>query len=71
MKVQIYNWAGERRIKEDIEALGYKHYAIVEGDVFQIAKQFIELGDNVMILNANGITCDFVVAVDSRNFGQR
>ena len=44
MKVQIYNWSGDRRINADIEALGYKHYAIVEGDVFEIAKSLLTLG---------------------------
>lgn len=71
MKVQIYNWSGDRRINADIEALGYKHYAIVNGDVFEIAKKFVDIGRNVMILQGDGEFCDFVLAIDTRSFGQR
>lgn len=75
MRIQIYNWAGERQVAKDIEALGYNskfgHREVVNGDVFEIAKKFVDIGRNVMILQGDGEFCDFVLAVDTRSFGQR
>lgn len=71
MKVQIYNWAGVGRVHKDIEAMGFKHRQIVHGDVFELAKKFVELGNNIMILNGDGVECNFVLAIDTRTFSQR
>lgn len=70
MKIEIFNWAGERKITELIKEFGYEHREIIVGDVLAVANRFLEAGANVMILQGhNDVT--YVLAIDTRSFGQR
>jgi hypothetical protein len=71
MKVQIYNWAGEREASKLLEALGYQHQGFYDvGNVFELLEKLHAAGLNVMLPQPqNGAQ---VVCVDfGRLFTQR
>jgi hypothetical protein len=71
MKVQIYNWAGDREAGKLIEALGFKHRGYYEvEDIFALMKSLHDVGLNIMFPQpSEGVQ---LVAVDyKRLFTQR
>jgi hypothetical protein len=66
MKFQICSWTGESI--DTIEKLGYKDREFFDGNVFEVAKQFVEVGLKVMISNQKDF---YLLAIDTRMFSQR
>ena len=75
MKVVIYNWAGDKKVSETLDILGYKHNEEVEvEDPYHVVKVIYEMGLNVMLRRRRHGTeesAHMLIACDSRGFGQR
>lgn len=71
MKIELFNWAGERRVKEVLNAFGYEHKQIVDDELHILMQNFLSEGLNVMILKVTSTECEYVLGLDTRSFGQR
>lgn len=72
MKIELFNWAGEKKVRDALLILGHEHLEIVEGNVSELMQKFLDLGLNVMVLHARQNTgVNFTMALDIQPFGQR
>lgn len=70
-KINIFNWAGERRVNEVLTLFGREHNEVVEDDLMILVQNFLSEGLNTMILHGQPGVCDYVLALDTKSFRQR
>ena len=72
MIFEIYNWAFETKVYEELEEIGIEipdgPSVIYDGDIWETARVIYDLGLNVKIIHSDKMP---ILFVDTKSFGQR